>query len=58
MLGDLERQRLREVLVVDLGVQRVEQLRHGAARELDVDDGAGDADNAPLGVGAGLLFRQ
>ena len=58
VLGDLERQRLREVLVVDLGVQRVEQLRHGAARELDVDDRAGDADHAAVGVGAGLLFSS
>ena len=58
VLGDLERQRLREILVVDLGVQRVEQLGHGTARELDVDDRAGDAHDAARGVGAGLLFSS
>ncbi len=58
VLGDLERQRLGQRLVGDLGVQRVEQLRHRAARELDVDDGAGDAHDAAGGIGAGSSSQR
>ena len=50
VLGDLEGQRLGELLERDVGVQRVEQLRHGAARELHVDHGAGDTDDPAVGV--------
>ena len=46
VLGNLEGQGLRHLLVGDLGVQGVEQFRHGTTRELDVDDRAGDADHA------------
>ena len=50
VLGDLQGQGLGQLLVGDVGVQRVEQLRHGAARELDVDDRAGDANHATRGL--------
>ena len=51
VLRDLEGQRLGHLLVGDLGVQGVEQLRHRTTRELDVHDRAGDADDAPGGLG-------
>jgi peptide chain release factor 1 len=52
VLGDLQRQGLRELLVRDVGVQSVEQLRHRAAREFDVDDGSGYPHHAAVGVAA------
>ncbi len=51
VLGDLEGEGLGHLLVGDLGVQRVEQFRHGTPRELDVDDRTGDADHATCGLG-------
>ena len=47
---DLEGQRLGELLEFDVGVQRVEQRGHGAARELHVDHRAGDAYHPAVGV--------
>ena len=55
VLRDLQRQRLGQLLVGDLGVQRVEQLGHRAARELDVDHRAGHAHHATVGVLARCL---
>ena len=54
VLRDLERQGLGEGGEGDLGVQRVEQLRHRSPGELDIDDRAGDAYDAAGGVGVGL----
>jgi hypothetical protein len=46
VLGDLQGERLREVTERHLDGQGVVQLGNLVARELDVDDGAGDADDA------------
>ena len=51
VLRHFEGQRLSHLLIGDLRVQRVEKLRHGPARELDVDDWASDADHATCGLG-------
>ena len=61
VLRDLEGQRLGQLLVGDVGVQRVEQLRNGSARELHVDHRAGDADHATGGLpvfGGALIFSS
>ncbi|AFJ34310.1 cellobiose phosphorylase [Mycobacterium sp. H4Y] len=55
VLGDLEREGLRQFLERDLRVERVEQFRHGTAGELDVDDGPGDPYHPAAGVALGRL---
>ena len=60
VLRDLKGQHLRQRTVGDVDVEGIEQLRHGTARELHVDDGPSDADNAPgvfaRGGGGGALL--
>ena len=48
--GHLQRQRLGQLLVGDLGLQRVEQFGHRAAGEFNVDHRAGHPDHAAVGV--------
>jgi hypothetical protein len=47
VLGDLEGQGFSHRRQGDFSVQGIEQLRHLAARELHVDDRAGDAHHSP-----------
>ena len=52
VLRDLQGQGLREVTELDVHGERAVELRNLAARELDVDDRAGDPDD-PAGPGLG-----
>ena len=57
VLGDLEVDRVRLGAGGDLGGQQVVLLGHGVDAELDVDDRAGDAGDAPDPTrGGGVLF--